>query len=46
MLVIALDACIDCGMCDPDSPGDAMIKSDSHKLGQRWLELNAQFSAR
>ena len=41
MLVINPDDCIDCGVCEPECPIDA-IKPDTHPLGARWKDLNAR----
>jgi len=43
MLVIHPDECIDCGVCEPECPIDA-IKPDSDPLAQKWLELNRNYS--
>ncbi len=42
MLVIDPDECIDCGVCVPECPIDA-IKEESPDLID-WLELNKKFS--
>jgi ferredoxin len=44
MLVINPDECIDCGVCEPECPANAII-SDSNETATRWLELNRQYSA-
>ena len=47
MLVINPDECIDCGVCEPECPIDA-IKADtdeSVKDMNKWLLLNKKFSA-
>ena len=47
MLVINPDECIDCGVCEPECPIDA-IKADtdeSVKEMEKWLLLNKKFSA-
>jgi len=41
MLVIHPDECIDCGVCVPECPGDA-IKPDSDPDLEYWLTLNAE----
>ena len=41
MLVIHPDECIDCGVCEPECPVDA-IKPDTEPGLERWLELNRQ----
>ena len=47
MLVINPDECIDCGVCEPECPIDA-IKADvddTVKDKEKWLLLNKKFSA-
>ena len=47
MLVINPDECIDCGVCEPECPIDA-IKADTDKTVEemeKWLLLNKKFSA-
>ena len=39
MLVIDPDVCIDCAVCEPACPVDA-IKSDGSAAGKQWLLLN------
>jgi ferredoxin len=43
MLVIHPDECIDCGVCEPECPVDA-IKPDTEPGLEKWLELNRQYS--
>lgn len=43
MLVIHPDECIDCGVCEPECPADA-IKSDTESGMEKWLELNRQYA--
>ncbi|MDX2306903.1 MAG: ferredoxin family protein [Hyphomicrobium sp.] len=43
MLVIHPDECIDCGVCEPECPVDA-IKPDTEPGLEKWLELNRQFA--
>ena len=43
MLVIHPDECIDCGVCEPECPADA-IKADTESGLETWLELNAQYA--
>ena len=42
MLVINPEECIDCGVCEPECPIDA-IKPESEKL-IKWLEINKKYS--
>jgi ferredoxin len=43
MLVIHPDECIDCGVCEPECPVDA-IKPDSEPGLEKWLELNRKYA--
>jgi ferredoxin len=43
MLVIHPDECIDCGVCEPECPVDA-IKPDTEPGIEKWLDLNRQYS--
>ena len=43
MLVINPDECIDCGVCEPECPEDA-IKSDADPEGEAWVEFNKKWS--
>jgi ferredoxin len=43
MLVIHPDECIDCGVCEPECPVDA-IKPDTEPGMERWIEINAQYA--
>lgn len=43
MLVINPDECIDCGVCEPECPIDA-IKPDTDPEADKWLEMNKQYS--
>ncbi len=44
MLVIHPDECIDCGVCEPECPADA-IKADTEPGLQKWLMLNERLAA-
>ncbi|MEJ2458183.1 MAG: DUF58 domain-containing protein, partial [Novosphingobium sp.] len=44
MLVIHPDECIDCGVCEPECPAEA-IKPDTESGLESWLELNAKYAA-
>ena len=45
MLVINPDECIDCALCEPECPVDAIFSEDDLPENQRhWLELNAELS--
>ena len=43
MLVIHPDECIDCGVCEPECPIDAILP-DSDPAAEKWLELNRDYS--
>ena len=43
MLVIHPDECIDCGVCEPECPVDA-IKPDTDPGLEDWLELNRVYA--
>jgi ferredoxin len=43
MLVIHPEECIDCGVCEPECPIDA-IKPDTEENLQHWLQINARYS--
>ncbi len=42
-LVINPDECIDCGVCVPECPIDAIV-ADSDPQGEAFLELNREYS--
>lgn len=43
MLVIHPDECIDCGVCEPECPPEAILP-DSEPGAEAWLKLNARLS--
>src|SRR5262245_6161573 len=43
MLVIHPDECIDCGVCEPECPVEA-IKPDTEPGLEQWLEVNAEYA--
>lgn len=43
MLVIHPDECIDCGVCEPECPIDAII-SDIDPRAEEFLEVNREYS--
>lgn len=42
-LVIHPDECIDCGVCEPECPVEAIVP-DSDPRGEKWLEMNRKYS--
>ena len=43
MLVIHPDECIDCGVCEPECPGDAILP-DTEPDMEKWVEFNRKYS--
>ncbi|MGE0255019.1 MAG: ferredoxin FdxA [Alphaproteobacteria bacterium] len=45
MLVIHPDECIDCGVCEPECPAEAILP-DTEPEAEKWLELNRDYSTK
>ena len=43
-LVIHPDECIDCGVCEPECPAEAILPDTEGGL-EKWMEINATYSA-
>jgi len=43
-LVIDLDACIDCGVCEPECPADAIVSYTDPRATPQWLTINATYA--
>lgn len=43
MLVIHPDECIDCGVCEPECPAEAILPDTEPGL-DKWLEINRSFA--
>lgn len=43
MLVINPDECIDCGVCEPECPAEAIIP-DTAENAERWVEMNREYA--
>ncbi|MEZ5892689.1 MAG: ferredoxin family protein [Parvularculaceae bacterium] len=43
MLVIHPDECIDCGVCEPECPAEAIIP-DTEPGADKWLEINSRYA--
>ena len=43
MLVIKPDECIDCGVCEPECPVDA-IEPDTNDGANNWIDHNTKYS--
>lgn len=44
MLVIHPEECIDCGVCEPECPAEAISAGTEPGL-ERWLKLNADYAS-
>ena len=44
-LVIHPDECIDCGVCEPECPAEA-IKPDTEPGLESWLKLNTEYATK
>jgi ferredoxin len=44
MLVIHPDECIDCGVCEPECPAEAIFPDTQPGL-ESWLKLNAEYAS-
>lgn len=44
MLVIHPDECIDCGVCEPECPVDAIVPDTEDDPDGKWLEINAKYA--
>lgn len=42
-LVINPDECIDCGVCEPECPAEAILPDTEPGL-EKWIEVNAEYS--
>ncbi|MDD3029503.1 MAG: ferredoxin family protein [Alphaproteobacteria bacterium] len=45
MLVINPDECIDCGVCEPECPAEAIL-SDANPDIEKWANLNREYAAK
>ncbi|ACI94236.1 ferredoxin-1 [Afipia carboxidovorans OM5] len=45
MLVIHPDECIDCGVCVPECPAEAIFPDSDPAAEPQWLEQNRKYSA-
>jgi ferredoxin len=43
-LVIHPDECIDCGVCEPECPVDAIKPDSEDEPDGKWLKVNTEFS--
>lgn len=45
MLVIDPEVCIDCGVCEPECPADAILADTDPRAG-KWLKMNKDYAAK
>lgn len=45
MLVINPNECIDCGVCEPECPAEAIIP-DTVQGSEKWVEVNRQYAGK
>ncbi|WP_119420674.1 ferredoxin FdxA [Desertibaculum subflavum] len=45
MLVIHPDECIDCGVCEPECPAEAILP-DTDQVATKWAELNRDYATK
>jgi ferredoxin len=45
MLVINPDECIDCGVCEPECPAEAILP-DTDNRAEKWVEMNREYAAK
>ena len=43
MLVIHPDECIDCGVCKPECPAEAILP-DTEASATKWVEMNRKYA--
>ena len=43
-LVINPDECIDCGVCEPECPAEAIVADNDSRATPEWLALNAEYA--
>lgn len=44
MLVIHPDECIDCGVCEPECPIEAIKPDTEADAAEQWLEINREYA--
>ena len=45
MIAINHDECIDCGVCEPECPAEAIIP-DSDSGSEKWAKINEDYSTK
>ncbi len=46
MLVIDPEECIDCGVCEPECPAEAIVPDTEDDKDGKWLKLNTEYAAK
>jgi len=46
MLVIHPDECIDCGVCEPECPVDAIVPDTEDDGDGKWLAINTEYASK
>ncbi len=44
MLVIKPDECIDCGVCEPECPVEAIVPDTEDDSDGKWLKINTEYA--
>ncbi len=44
MLVIHPDECIDCGVCEPECPVEAIVADTEDEPDGKWLKVNSEYA--
>ena len=44
MLVIKPSECIDCGVCEPECPVEAIVPEDKDSDDGKWMEINTKYA--
>jgi len=44
MLVIHPDECIDCGVCEPECPAEAIVPDTEDTPDGKWLKVNSEYA--
>jgi len=45
-LVIDPEECIDCGVCEPECPAEAIVPDTEDTSDGKWLKINSEYAAK
>ena len=45
-LVIDPEECIDCGVCEPECPAEAIVPDTEDTADGKWLKINSEYAAK